>query len=110
MTEILDFGGLILQASCTAGDLALWAKSTTEDAVIAGGWIDNSGLGAPIRDGDFDPAAQEPLVLTDQGEGGGSFAYQPRTGPVVSVVYGFYEESGPGGDECWAAGTATPGS
>ena len=108
-TEILSFHGLVIEAACVGGELALQAQTTSADAVIAGAFADNFGESSPIRDGDFDPGAEEPLVFENDEEGGGSFAYQPASGPVVSVVYGFYEESGAGGNVCWAAGTATPG-
>lgn len=110
VTRVLSFHGLLIDARCVSGELSLLARTAQDDAVIAGAFTNNFGDGNPIREGNFDTVNTEPLVLPGDSEGGGSFSYQSASGKVVTVTYGFHEEAGPATNECWASGTAVPGS
>lgn len=110
VTRVLSFHGLLIDARCVSGQLSLLARTAQDDAVIAGAFTDNFGDGNPIRDGNFDTGNTEDLVLPTDSEGGGSFSYQSASGKVVTVTYGFHEAAGPATNECWATGTAVPGS
>ena len=104
--QILNYRGMIINASCTGGTMTLEVEPSQDDAALAGQFRDNFGSGTTPRDGDFDIG--DDWHLKTGSSGGGSLTFQAASGEVTTVVYGYYEAAGSGGDQCWAGGSATP--
>jgi hypothetical protein len=113
-TQILDFGGLTLTASCTLDVLDLTAGSTAADAELGSYSVeaDEDGL-APQNtayDGDFDPGDSVDLVTSDEDEEIGTLRYSRADGSGVQVQFHIHGgNNGAGGDagSCAVNGVAS---
>ena len=113
-TQILDFGGLTLTASCALDVLSLSAGTTLADAELGSYSVeaDEDGL-APQNtayDGDFDPGDSVDLVTSDEDEEIGTLRYSRADGSGVQVqfhIHGGNNGAGAGGGSCAVNGVAS---
>jgi hypothetical protein len=113
--QILDFGGLVLIASCNLDVLSLSAGSKVPDAELGGYTVeadepgDGTGAQNEAYDVDFDPGDSVDLVPDDEDEEVGSLRYSKRDGTSVSVqfhVYGGNNGAGAEAGRCAVSGVA----
>ena len=109
-TEILNFGGLVLRASCAAGpDLDVRADTGVPNSTIHVSWNRDPGNLAFYRqDNDFDPGDNFALMSAGNDDSSqGTLVYSSATGPDVSLTFQAEEGGAFGGTtNCLFAGTA----
>ena len=112
--QILDFGGLVVRASCNFDVLSLTAGSNVPDAELGGYTVEAdepgpTGAQNTAYDVDFDPGDVVNLVPDDEDEEVGELRYSKRDGTSVSVQFHIYGgNNGAGADEgrCAVSGVA----
>ena len=110
-TQILDFGGLTLSASCAADILALSAGSSVADAELGSYSVeadDGTGPQNAAYSGDLDPGGSVNLVPNDEDEEVGSLRYTKPDGTGVQVQFHIWGgDNGVGGGRCAVNGVAS---
>ena len=113
VTNVLDLGGLILQASCGAGpDLAVVATTTVPDSVLHVTWGRDPGdLAFYRQQNDLDPG--ETFTVMSNGNDSaaeGTISYSTTAGTQVSVIFQSEEAQGFGATvPCFFGGIAFGG-
>jgi hypothetical protein len=110
-TQILDFGGLTLTASCALDILALSAGSSVADTEIGSYSVEADGGAAPQNSaysGDLDPGGSVNLVPNDEDEEVGSLRYTKPDGTGVHVQFHIWGgDNGAAGGRCAVNGVAS---
>ena len=113
-TQILDFGGLTLNASCALDVLDLAAGTTVADAELGSYTVEADSNGQipqnTAYDGDFDPGDSVDLVPDDEDEEVGSLRYSKADGTGVQVefhIHGGNNGAGADAGSCAVNGTAS---
>jgi hypothetical protein len=112
-TDILNFGGLIVRASCAAGpDLDVRADTTDLNSTIHVAWNKDPGnLPFYRQDNDLDPGDNFPIMSAGNDDSAqGTLVYTSAAGSTVSVTFQS-EEGGAfaGTTDCLFTGTAMAG-
>jgi hypothetical protein len=106
-TEILNFGGLRLLATCSSGpDLDLKAQSTTANAQIQSFTIDALGVTQKTDDFNFDPGDILNLLPVDDVLEVGQIIYSTPGGAIVTAQFQTDEVAFSGLKECLVSGHA----
>jgi hypothetical protein len=99
VTDILNLGGLVLRASCTAGgNVSVNAHSTVDNAAVQSVFITDGGQSQSADDPDFDPIDSLDifggLVAAQRAENSGTIVYATSDGHVVTVTWRTAEAAG----------------
>ncbi len=99
ITDLLNLGGLILRASCTAGgNISVLAHSTVDNAAVQSVFITDGGQAQSADDPDFDPIDSLDifggLVAAQRSENSGTVIYATTDGHVVTVTWRTAEAAG----------------
>lgn len=109
-TEVLNFGGLILRATCAAGpDLEVQADTTALNSTIHVAWNRDPGnLPFYRQDNDLDPGDNFAIMTAPNDDSAqGTLVYSSASGSHVSVTFQSEEGGAFGGTvDCLFAGTA----
>jgi hypothetical protein len=112
-TEILNFGGLILHASCAAGpDLDVRADTTVVNSTIHVAWNKDPGnLPFYRQANDLDPGANFAIMSAGNDDSAqGTLVYSSPTGSTVSLTFQAEEGNAfANTTDCLFAGTAMAG-
>ena len=104
LTEVYNFGGLVLRAACGAGpDLDVQADSTIPNALIQTSFIQGGGAtDTPVhrQDNDFDAGSNFDVLAAADDSVQGTIAYAAPNSNVVTVTFVAEEANG--------FGSATP--
>jgi hypothetical protein len=111
LTEVFNFGGLVLRASCGAGpDLEVQADSTIPNALIQTSFIQGGGAtDTPVhrQDNDFDAGSNFDVLAAADDSVQGTIAYAAPNSNVVTITFVAEEGNGFGGaTPCVFTGTA----
>jgi hypothetical protein len=110
-TRVLDLGGLLLQAACSAaGDLSVEASSTAGNAKAAAFLVaDNpANVAAYAEDDDLDPGDGFDFLGSSDDDSAGTLVYRAPGGvSYVSVSFVAEQVSVAGANRCIFGGTAT---
>jgi hypothetical protein len=110
-TRVLDLGGLVLQAACSAaGDLSVEASSTAGNAKAAAFLVaDNpANVAAYAEDDDLDPGNGFDFLGSSDDDSAGTLVYRAPGGvSYVAVSFVAEQVSVAGANRCIFGGTAT---
>jgi hypothetical protein len=109
-TQVLNLGGLVLTASCSAaGNLSVVASTTVEDAYFISRSLDNTTVTNLFQNTDFDAGDDQDIVATVQEFILGWTNYENKNGSAVTVSWQSDEDAPAAEDNCVFAGTALQG-
>lgn len=106
--QLLDFGGIALQAICTGGNVGLEVVNRSgQSAALQAGWIRESGTAASAQDGNLADGGSD-VISSIPGPGSGTAAVSFADGSVTTLIYA-YHTAAQAGSGCHVFGRAFAG-